>query len=394
MPMLSYVAVGGPDDKQLEGPFRKVRRISEGDWMRLAFIDDPGDSRTWPYSPQFFNGPPLAEFAYDRFWHSTGTEPAQDGFNTTRWMCCGYGLVGVGDGSDSNFFTNEDHGALCHFRHHYKSLALIALFHRASLLTYKHRLAEISDEMLKASTHIEERNDEEERNDAFRKSSERLAKEFMRFRTLYWFSEVTNHVQGTELFHMFRKHLNLDVIFKDVSSDIESATSLMRQWDQKRQLKNSNQLAAVAAILAMMVPAFLWIELGLVGDLNNVAHWSLGLLLVGLVLGVFSFVSTPLELQKRIRSSFPLTKEKGWVFRGCLAAITMAIGLFLLLFDARSSPHESPMERDLPLKQDSPASSPGAVINIYTEESSPNKVVDGDETKPSSRNEENSSTAK
>ena len=346
VPTLSYIAVGGPEDN-LKGPSRKVRRISEGDWMRLAFMDDPGVSTTWPYSPKFFAGmsSPLEGVAYDRFWHPTGEVPAQDGFNTTRWMCCGYGLVGVGDGSDSDFFTNEEHGALCHFRHHYKSLTLIALFHRASLLKYKHRLAEISDEMLKANT------EEDELNDAFRKSSERLAKEFMRFRTLYWFSEVTNHIQGTELFHMFRKHLNLDSIFSDVGSDIESATSLMRQWDESRQLKNSNQLATVAAILAMMVPLLLWVELGMTGNLNTAAHWSLGLLFVGLVLGVFCFVSIPLEWRKQLRLTFSNVREDSWLrrfvgwgyrCRGYLAAGMLIVGLLLLFFDPRSSPDRIP----------------------------------------------------
>ena len=96
-----------------------VRRISPGDWMRLAFVDDEGDSSKYPYSPAFFSGDPLGGFAYDRFWHPTGTGEAQDRFHSIRWLCSGYALTVVGNARDCAFFADEQSGALCHFRHHY-----------------------------------------------------------------------------------------------------------------------------------------------------------------------------------------------------------------------------------------------------------------------------------
>ena len=248
IPMMSYVSVGDNGSKDHEYEERWVRKISPGDWVRLAALDDPGASNTYPYSPEFFANAanPLDGFCYDRFWHSTGRLPGQDKFQSTRWLCSGYSFVAVGD-AGSNFFKGEHAGALCHFRHHYFALSLIAFFYRASLLRFKHKLAEISDEM-------HEEGDQAILEYRFREKADLLSKEFMRFRTLYWFSEVSNQVQGIELFSLQRNHLNLETLFDEVVSDIESAAGLLRQWDAQRQSDNSMALAWVGALFAIAAP--------------------------------------------------------------------------------------------------------------------------------------------
>lgn len=259
--LMSHIAVSEPAcDIPAElapkaGP-RAVRRIKPGDWLRLATVDDPGDSDRYPYSPAFFPDAehPLADFAYDRFWHPTGDAPGQDRGQTTRWLCCGYGFTAVGDAA-SGFFSDAHSGALCHFRHHYFALAMIAQFHRSSLLHYKHRLAEAADAMLTG-----EETNERLRQIEFREKVELLVKEMMRFRTLYWFIEVSNQIQGRELFDRFRRHLNLQQLFENVYGDAEAAVGLLRQWDADDETRASQSLAVLGAVFLVLGPLISYLD--------------------------------------------------------------------------------------------------------------------------------------
>ncbi len=283
--LMSHIAVGDPDacnaltEEPRKTTPRGVRRIKPGDWLRLAAVDDPGDSDRYPYSPVFFQdaGNPLADFAYDRFWHPTGEPPGQDGFHSTRWLCCGYGFTAVGDAA-SGFFNDGHSGALCHFRHHYFALAMIALFHRSSLLNYKHRLAEAADAML-----TDEGTSERLRQIDFREEVERLVKEMMRFRTLYWFIEVSNQIQGRELFDLFRRHLNLQKLFKDVYRDAEAAVGLLRQWDADDGTRASQSLAVLGAVFLVLEPLIEYLD-EFPETTKPCAYGSAAVLLLGLVM--------------------------------------------------------------------------------------------------------------
>lgn len=229
-PLMSYLAIGEPQsDVRFDGVYG-IRQISQGDWQRLAGIDNEGNSQCWPFSPTFVEGDPLQGFAYDRYWHATGQVPAQD-YHTTRWLCSACSFSGVGKYDDRVFFTDQHAGALGHFRHHYSVLVLVALFHRASLLRYKHALSENAVEWLNSGG-----NRREERFDQFREKTLQLQQQLLRFRAFYWISEVSNQTQGQELFVMLRKHLNLQQLYDDVCVDIENASTVLRQEaENKRQ---------------------------------------------------------------------------------------------------------------------------------------------------------------
>lgn len=102
MPILSLIAVPDP------------RVISDGDWIRLTFVDEPGESARWPYSPTFFGRERLQSYAYDRFWSPIAVKPAA-GWQNTRWLCCNYALTAVGS-SKSEFFVDKAGGARSHVR--------------------------------------------------------------------------------------------------------------------------------------------------------------------------------------------------------------------------------------------------------------------------------------
>jgi hypothetical protein len=180
--------------------------------------------------------------------------PAQDKIHQTRWLCSGYAFVAVGNSEDRWFFTNEHSGGLAHFRHHYFALGMIAHFHRASLLRFKHALAEAADALFTGESA------EARRIRRFRGSTERLMKELLRYRTLYWFAEVSNQIQGRELFDLFKRHLNLEALFDDVCGDAENAASLLRRWDEDEQGKTTRAITLLGVMFTIVGPAIVLLQ--------------------------------------------------------------------------------------------------------------------------------------
>lgn len=355
--LMSHIAVGIPKDSknldpkqekcdslsdalsdaQRETIPRDVRRIRTGDWLRLAAIDDPGESASYPYSPVFFSNleNPLEEFAYDRFWHPTGMTPGQESFHSTRWLCSGYGFSAVGDASNSDFFMDEHAGALCHFRHHYFALGMIAQFHHASLLNYKHRLAEAADAMI---SNVEP--NERIRNADFRQKAELLAKELMRFRTLYWFSEVSNQSQGAELFRMYRHHLKLGDLFDDVCGDSEAAVNLLRQWDNSDQAAASQSLALLGVVFLVFAPFLNNLDKLFPDTCQEFGFIGIAVLTAGMVLMFTRLPSSWLVKDRSISSRVSaglwrhIVRVRDWL-RCALTACLVSLGLIMTLAAAR-----------------------------------------------------------
>jgi len=278
IPLMSFIGIGNDLPVSLSN-CEGVRAITNGDWTRLSQLDAPGDSQEFPYSKQFLDdNSGLQQYAYDRFWHPTGFSDSESNskyshsendqttgcdelrekkpldWMSTRWLCSEVAFVAVGNADDKHFYMDEDAGALSHFRRHYFAMFLIATFHRASLLQYKHRLAEISDDLRENDVSTLTRESK------FKQSIERLQKEFMRFRTLYWFSEVSNQIQAREMFAMMRNNNGLDYLFNDVRDDIDAAASVINASVEQRRSDAAFGLGVAAAFLAILAPGALWVE--------------------------------------------------------------------------------------------------------------------------------------
>jgi hypothetical protein len=308
MQVLSYLAVPDP------------RAISAGDWVRLATVDESGDSRFHPYSPGFLKasggGDGFRGFAYDRFWDPQGAPPANYDLTSTRWLCCGYGFAAVGS-SSSRFFTDDSAGALAHFRHHYFKLALIAHFHRASLLGFK----QVLSSMLDARRDSTNRTGSNEAR--FSRDLTALREEFLSFRNRYWFIEVSNQIQGRELFDLWAHHLNTRSLFADVAAEIHEATNV----------RQAARLEDTVEKIAEMQTNVEWVELFIVGAyalelahvvplvIRNDDPWftvaSAALVIVSTLL-----VAWAIRPWKHERSRF-----KKWII-GILAVVILGFGIF------------------------------------------------------------------
>lgn len=235
MPLMSYLAVNNP------------REISVGDWMRLATVDDAGNSNCYPYGPEFCGENGLKPFAYDRFWTVQQEAPANPGMQNTRWLCCGYGFTSVGCAT-SSFFTDASIGARAHFRYHYLKMFLIGHFHRASLLRFKGQLAEAVEE-LQQSIHQRDRALEQ-----FAATLERIQLDLLAFRNMYWFTEISNQVQAQELFDLLSKHLRTRELFSQVFEESEKAAAIVRAYRDRIQNDRTARLGVLAAVFLVAAP--------------------------------------------------------------------------------------------------------------------------------------------
>jgi hypothetical protein len=232
IPLMTYLEVKYP------------RCIDRGDWVRLTFLDGPGEHGTLPYSASFLRDFEQG-FCYDRFWNPT---PAPDEkWQSTRFSCAGYSFTIVSDGS---FPPIRDH-----FRNQYFRLGLIAFFHRASLLAFEKRLAEASAL----------RDESEARGDSsfseFRNRISEIQADLLKFQTTYWFTEVSNQVQGTELFELWRNHLRTRELFDEVAAEVRSADEILDRWEEKEQTRATTRLTIVATVFLVILPvAELFIE--------------------------------------------------------------------------------------------------------------------------------------
>lgn len=211
----------------------KPHAVSIEDQQRLCFYDEPEvNPRTATYSPEFLQDF-VQKHCYDRYWHMDDSNHSM-AWMSTRYLCSGYGFTVLGS-EDKGFVKNAESGLLAHFRHHYFQLGLIAHFHRASLLQLSRRF---SESVL---------NEQEWDPD--------LNRDFARFVTGYWFNEVSNQLQGRELFQFWSGHLGNQKLLEHVMSEKRLAAELEEAAKMREDSTQVRKLTKTMAILTIwLVP--------------------------------------------------------------------------------------------------------------------------------------------
>ncbi len=218
------------------------RALTRGDFVRLAFNDERGNSLTLPYSTAFLENFEQ-RYCYDRFW-----DPDTPGHEwmTTRYLCCGFAFTLIGRFESGGFFADPANGALAHFRHHYQQIGLIVLFHRAAILLFNDRLAELvhaesssTPGMAHASSRYQQRVLEVQR-------------ELLQFLDQYWFPEITSQIQGRELFDWWSSHLRTRDLCSQLLNEADRVIDLARAEQSQRLQQTANTaLPLVIGLTAM-----------------------------------------------------------------------------------------------------------------------------------------------
>lgn len=218
MPYMAYLALD------------RAETISRSDSIRLALGNEAGDGGALPYSESY-----LADFetrfCYDRNFTSGGGQKAA----SVRFHASGDTLVVTGD-ADDVFYTSQEGGILCRFRHQHFLMFLIAHFQKASLHMF-------SDRMVAAVSRLEIAN--AKANRIFRGDVRNTHENFLRFAHRYWFSSISHQAQVHELFDMTRRHLKLDSLYCEVREELQDMGSFLDVEAMRKQNETVVRLTVV-----------------------------------------------------------------------------------------------------------------------------------------------------
>ncbi|MGH8704520.1 MAG: CorA family divalent cation transporter [Burkholderiales bacterium] len=235
MPLLGYLALDDP------------RRMSRGDFMRLAFVTASGESATLPFSERHAHDFEW-RYCYDRYWNENA-----EGAPGTRYMCTGHAFMMVGSAGDS-FFADGEKGLLGQFRHQYFVLFLIPHFHKAALLM-------LSDRLVDALNRLEI--GEAESVKRFKRVIRQLKEIFLRFTHRYWFHEVSEQAQAHELFRMCREFLDTERLYSEVREEIQDMSEYLDSDSLRRQANTVVRLTVVTTfgLIGTITTGFLGMNL-------------------------------------------------------------------------------------------------------------------------------------
>jgi hypothetical protein len=208
------------------------RAISEGNWMRLCFVDGPGSDR-FPYAQDFVEKN-WSLHTYDRYHYKPGetSEPSN------RYLMCSYALTAVGSG---DFF--EDNIRM-HMRRHYFQLMLLAQLELAVMLGFSSRITlAISD--------YEEEVRQFGLGGAEAKLETRLhaiEREFLHYVHRFRFTGLSNQLQPSEMFSQLRSVMGLDAIYNDLKEELTTATEFMFSRSDQRRAVSGERLNVIATL--------------------------------------------------------------------------------------------------------------------------------------------------
>lgn len=208
MPSLSFIAVDNPNV------------IDEADLDRLPAFDPPGLSYDGVFTASLREG-----FRYQRFSH-WGTTYYGNG--TSFAAVC-----------NSGSFSNV---LLGHFRRHYTHLAMIAHFQHAALLYFADELADTAKMLADRKTEAEFSDEE------WRTRIRVIQHRFLKFRTRSYFTEVSNQIQGKDLFAFWFDHLGTAALFDRIAATNSEVYEALETFEARQMTDAQFWLGKIASI--------------------------------------------------------------------------------------------------------------------------------------------------
>jgi hypothetical protein len=266
IPSMSFIAVDSPSE------------IPQDDLDRLPAFDAPGLDYDSDFRDRLRDG-----FQYTRFRHNGTT---YYGNGTSFAVVCG-----------TDGFTNI---LLTHFRRHYTHMGLIAQFQHSALLYFADEMADTAKLLSGAKS------DKELSNPVWATRIRDLQQSFLKFRTRSYFTEVSNQIQGKDLFRLWFDHLRTAALFDRVSDTNSELYEALENHEMKLLAQAQTRL-------------------------SEIATWGLGMTII---LTAFStvFAAMPLET----RNGWPFFS---WIIFGVMVSV---IGVGLLIWRSGKKPKDSP----------------------------------------------------
>lgn len=259
--------------------------LSEGHWMRLAFVDSPG-SDPYPYAPAFLKET-FAQHCYDRYHH--------DKFATTdaplRYLMCDYAMTAVTyrwhasktdvrSGQTTGWKNDYASVIEMHMQRHYYQMFLLQVIDKAVMLGLSSRITQ-------AVHRFGERDQEAD----LTASLQDIERDFLKYVHRFRFTGVSGQLQATQIYEQLRRVMGLDAIFDDIKTELDTAVAFLSSREAERVSEEARHATEAAE------------------RLNIVA--SLGVV-IALVLGFFSMnIVTTSELVEALFKALSLQSTPG-----------------------------------------------------------------------------------
>ncbi len=232
VPTMAYMEL-----EKSEAPHAKFAQISEADWWRIAECDTVPTGKgkkscTYHQYNRDHMGGLKRTYFYDRFMPDQYISPG----SATRHIFGGavYSLVTACEVDTKDSTKDEEPGfQLRIFCGHYEKMARLAHFNHNSLLAFSARVSDIVTKF---------RGEPE----GFRREIKTLREEFMAFTHRYWFTGVSNQIQPSEMFALWRKSLRLDELFEEVRQEINDASDFANAQDSVELAEQATRQAEIA----------------------------------------------------------------------------------------------------------------------------------------------------
>ncbi len=142
--------------------------------------------------------------------------------------------------SNGGFFRRSI--ATCHIPHLYNRMLVQALFYQASLRDYDHKMTETTLTLLKDQDKI--------------KLIKEQLEAFIRFTNQYWFPELTDQMQGKEIFRLQQQGLNLQTHYERIKEKISRTDEYLHAQREARNSDLSIKLSQLSTRLTRWGAAF------------------------------------------------------------------------------------------------------------------------------------------
>lgn len=218
--------------------------LTDGDWMRLAFVDKPEDD-PFAYAEAFLRKS-FDDHCYDRFHHrhdATTDAPS-------RYLMCEYALTAV---THCNSYADT---IAMHMQRHYYQMFLLAVIDKATLLSLSSRISRAVGDF-----------------DAKRSKADRLAtaeadladelqdieRDFLHYVHRFRFTGISGQLQPGEMFAQLRRRMALDEMFDDVQNELQTAVGFLSMRESEHATEAGerlNVIASVGLIVALVMGFF------------------------------------------------------------------------------------------------------------------------------------------
>ena len=224
-------------------------RLTDGQWQRLAYADSAGTD--FAYGIGFWRKEE-ERFFYDRFW----SDDKDQSWMKTRYAIAGYHFAMVDKGRAGEWSMSRDVFRE-HFRRHYAQIGLIVHFQFAALLATSNA---VSHAVARYARHGSEAD--------FTKAINALRQRHLNFTHRYWFTGVSNQIQGRDIYDRWQERLGSETMFREVEQELASATGFLDARAQERAAEAGTRLNVIAA-----VGLILSIALGALGANVLIEEW-------------------------------------------------------------------------------------------------------------------------